>query len=165
MHPSISAALETPCSKGKEAQTWLCSSGLSHPLHHHSSSTLYKTPTPTQLRESNNSGYFPSKLKKLISSLSPQQIRKSVHGEHQDPRLPTYWKLNTGTSGWSHRKFVMDTGWHWATPRPTKGTLYAAHPPPKPTGRGTWLFVLACFLIFRSVWENYVCDPSTERIP
>lgn len=163
MHPSISAALETPCSTWKEAQTWLCSSGLPQPLHHHSSSILCKTPTPTQLRESNNSGYFPSKFKKLISSFSPQQIRKSVHGEHQDSRLPLMgsWTQEpqddpTKNSWWTQ---------HWATPQPTKGTLYAAHPLPKPTGRGTWLFVLACFLIFRSVWENYACDPSTERIP
>lgn len=160
MHPSISAASETPRWEGKEAQSWLCSSGLPNPLQHHSSSNLCRTPTPTQLRESNNSGNFTSKFKKLISSLAPQQSRKSTRIE------------GCPLSGCWIQKFrlilekIRDEhgGWHWTTPQPTKGTSSAAQTPPKPPGSGG-LFVLACFLIFRSVWENYVRDPPTERIP
>lgn len=69
-----------------------------------------------------------------------------------------------GTSGWCHRKFVTNTGGGTEPPTAYKGHSSAAHTPPK-LGRGTWLFISACFLIFRSVWENYICDPSTERTP
>lgn len=54
---------------------------------------------------------------------------------------------------------------HRAGTEAPQRALSAAHTPPKPTGRGTWLFVLACFLICRSVWENQLRDPPAERIP
>lgn len=163
MNPSISAALQTPCSEGKEAQTWLSSSDPSHPLHHHSSSNLCRTPTPAQLRESNNSGYFTSKLKKAdIIPCTTADQEKCM--ESTGSKAAHLLEAEQGTSGWCHRKFVTNTGGGTEPPTAYKGHSSAAHTPPK-LGRGTWLFISACFFIFRSVWENYICDPSTERTP
>lgn len=106
MHPSTSAALETPHSERTEAQTWLCSSDLSHPLHH-SSSNLCRTPTPTQLRESNNpswnSWYHPSHHSR------PGKVSMESTGFQAAPS----WELNKEPQADPTENWWQTQGWHW----------------------------------------------------
>lgn len=146
--------------------------------HHHSRnmpSNLCKTPTRTHLMYAESHTIQTTSHQSLKSNLSWYNcFHQSRFGK---VCMESIWRaIGFEVTHWSEAEHVIPNGLYrkkffsMSTGNGTelpyhleRALLYAANIFPKLTGRGIWVFVLVCFLIFWSVWENYVCDPSTEN--
>lgn len=152
----------------KGASTWPCSAGLSPlsspPLQAKAFSSLQNAPSKSShlCRKPYNS-YF-TKFKRDLCNHHHQSGCGTAHMESVRrakqfvyPRLnPQYLKTYTAkSSSWLAQGMALS--------HPERALLHTANACPELTGRGIWGVVLACILIFWSVWEKTICDPSTEN--